>query len=195
MDRIETGQRMTIVGTSGSGKTTLAHQISEKLKIPHVELDRLHWEPNWTEAPFPVFASRVTEALAGDLFELPARGRWVVDGNYSKIRDLVWSRADTVVWLDYSFWVVMKQILQRTIRRVVLQEECCNGNRETFRIAFLSRDSVILWALQTHQRNREKYSFLLEQPEYSHLKKFRLSSPQMAQSWLESAVQLNQVEK
>ncbi|KAM3092430.1 ATP-binding cassette domain-containing protein [Phormidesmis sp. 146-35] len=185
MEWIEAGQRITIVGTSGSGKTTLARQISKKLDIPHVELDRLHWEPNWTEAPISVFESRVTEALAG--------GRWVVDGNYGKIRDLVWGRADTVVWLDYSFWVVMKQIVQRTIRRVALQEECCNGNRETFQIAFLSRDSVILWALQTYQKNREKYSFLLEQPEYSHLKKIRLTSPQMAQSWLESAVRLNQV--
>lgn len=184
MNWIEAGQRVAIVGASGSGKTTLARQIAQKLHIPHVELDRLHWEPNWIEAPTPIFAARVSEALAGDC--------WVVDGNYSKIRDLVWSRADTIVWLDYSFGVVIKQILQRTIRRVVLQEECCNGNRETFRIAFLSRDSVILWAMQTYQKNRKKYSVLFEQPEYRHLKRIRLSSPQMAQSWLESAVRLDQ---
>ncbi|MGV0028758.1 NB-ARC domain-containing protein [Phormidesmis priestleyi] len=187
MDWIEPGQRMTIVGTSGSGKTTLARQIAQKLAIPHVELDRLHWEPNWIEAPAPIFAARVSEALASDC--------WVVDGNYGKIRDLIWGRADTVVWLDYSFRVVMKQILQRTIRRVALQEECCNGNRETFQIAFLSRDSVILWAMQTHQKNREKYSVLLEQPEYRHLKKIKLSSPEMAQNWLESAVQFNQIKE
>jgi adenylate kinase family enzyme len=185
MDWIEAGQRVAIVGTSGSGKTTLARQIAQKLDIPHVELDRLHWEANWTEASTPIFTARVIEALAAD--------HWVVDGNYSKIRDLVWSRADTIVWLDYSFGVVMKQILQRTIRRVVLQEECCNGNRETFHKAFLSRDSMILWTMQTYQKNRKKYSFLLEQPEHSHLKKIKLSSPQMAQRWLESTVRFNKI--
>lgn len=128
--------KIAIVGTSGSGKTTLARQMSQRLAVPHIELDALHWEPNWTEATIDVFRSRVKTALSGDA--------WVVDGNYSKIRPLVWTRADTIVWLDYSFAIVMRQILQRTIRRVVLREECCNGNRETFQKSFLSGDSVIV---------------------------------------------------
>jgi adenylate kinase family enzyme len=128
--------KIAIVGTSGSGKTTLARQTSQRLAIPHVELDTLHWEPNWTEATIEVFRSRVATALSGDA--------WVVDGNHSKIRPLVWSRADTIVWLDYAFAIVMGRILQRTIRRVVLREECCNGNRETFQKSFLSGDSVIV---------------------------------------------------
>ncbi len=155
--------KIAIVGTSGSGKTTLARQTSQRLAIPHVELDALHWEPNWTEATIDVFRSRVEKALSGDA--------WVVDGNYSKIRPLVWSRADTIVWLDYSFAIVMGQILQRTIRRVVLREDCCNGNRETFQKAFLSSDSVIVWAIQTYQKNRRKYAILFQQPEFMHLKK------------------------
>ena len=100
------------------------------------------------------------------------------------IRPLVWSRADTIVWLDYSFAIVMRQILQRTIRRVVLQEDCCNGNRETFQKSFLSSDSVIVWAVQTYQKNRSQYATLFQQPEFGHLKKVRLTSPKMAQRWL-----------
>ena len=173
--------RIAIVGTSGSGKTTLARQTSERLAIRHVELDALHWEPNWTEAPINVFRSRVTEALQGE--------SWVVDGNYSKIRPLVWSRADTIVWLDYAFLVVISQIINRTIRRVVMREDCCNGNHETFQKSFLSRDSVIVWAVQTYQKNRRQYQSLFQQPEFSHLKKVRLTSPQMAQCWLEEVSQ------
>ena len=169
--------RIAIVGTSGSGKTTLARQTSQQLAIPHVELDALHWEPNWTEAADDVFRSRVAEALKGE--------SWVVDGNYSKIRPLVWSRADTIVWLDYAFPIVVGRILQRTIRRVVLQEDCCNGNRETFQKAFLSRDSMIVWAVQTYQKNRKRYLSLFQQPEFAHLKKVRVTSPGMAQRWLE----------
>ncbi|MCY7320602.1 MAG: adenylate kinase [Phormidesmis sp. CAN_BIN36] len=178
--------RIAIVGTSGSGKTTLARQISQRLAIPHVELDALHWEPNWTEAPIDVFRSRVEKALSGDA--------WVVDGNYSKIRPVVWSRADTIVWLDYPFSVVMRRILQRTIRRVVLQEDCCNGNRETFQKAFLSRDSIIVWVVKTYQKNRRQYSTLFQQPEFAHLKKVRLTSSKMVQRWLEEVSQQHKIE-
>ncbi len=173
--------RIAIVGTSGSGKTTLARQTSQRLKIPHVELDALNWGPNWTEAPIEVLRSRVEKALSGDA--------WVVDGNYSKIRSVVWSRADTIVWLDYPFPVVMGRILHRTIRRVVLREDCCNGNRETFQKAFLSRDSMIVWVIQTYQKNRRQYSTLFQQPEFAHLKKVILTSPKMAQRWLEEVSQ------
>jgi len=86
-------QRISVVGTSGSGKTTLARQIFQSIDIPHIELDALHHEPNWTEAPIDVFRKRVEQSLSGN--------SWVVDGNYSKVRDIVWSRADTVIWLDY----------------------------------------------------------------------------------------------
>ncbi|BAY82343.1 hypothetical protein NIES267_18220 [Calothrix parasitica NIES-267] len=39
-------QRICVIGTSGAGKTTLALQVSQKLNIPHFELDSLFWEPN-----------------------------------------------------------------------------------------------------------------------------------------------------
>ena len=35
--------RIYIVGGPGSGKTTYAKKLSEKHKIPYVELDELYW--------------------------------------------------------------------------------------------------------------------------------------------------------
>ena len=44
-------------------KTMLAKQIAQQLQLPHVELDALHWEPNWTAAETNVFRERVERAL------------------------------------------------------------------------------------------------------------------------------------
>jgi adenylate kinase family enzyme len=168
--------RISVVGTSGSGKTTFAGRLAAILRIPHIELDALHWEADWVEAPTEVFRSRVREAISAD--------RWVVDGNYSKrARDLVWERADTVIWLDYSFPVIFSRITRRTFRRLVFGEECCNGNREKWSITF-SRDSIILWALQTYKRHRANYPPLLESLEQEGVRTIALRSPKQADRWL-----------
>jgi adenylate kinase family enzyme len=171
-------QRISVVGTAGSGKTTLARQICVRLAIPHVELDYLHWEPNWVEVPNDMMRGRVSQVLLGN--------SWVVDGNYSIVRDIVWGKADTVVWLDYSWLVVMSRIWRRTLSRVVTQEEVCNGNRETWQKSFLSGDSILLWALQTYSKNRQKYPLLFQESEYAHLTIVHLRSPSATQEWLSS---------
>jgi adenylate kinase family enzyme len=169
------GQRISIVGTSGSGKTTLARQIAQLLAIPHVELDAIHHQPNWTETPIDIFRKRVEQSLSGN--------SWVVDGNYSKVRDIVWSRADTVVWLDYPLPIIMKRVVLRTLRRVITQEELWNGNRETWGIIF-SKDSMPLWVLRTYKKNRKDYSILLSKPEHCHIKVVHMKSPKTTQNWL-----------
>src|SRR5687768_11917787 len=114
-------QRIAVVGVSGSGKTTLACQLSERLGLPHVELDALHWDPGWTPAPAGIFRQRAAQVLQGEA--------WVVDGNHPEVRQLIWSRADTVVWLDYGLLLVMWRLVVRTFRRVATGEVLWNGNR------------------------------------------------------------------
>jgi adenylate kinase family enzyme len=168
--------RISVVGTSGSGKTMFAGKLSKILSVPHVELDALNWEADWTTAPPDVFRSRVRAAISAD--------RWVVDGNYSKIvRGLVWERADTVVWLNYSFPVTLYRIVSRTLRRLITREECCNGNRESLRIT-LSRDSIVLWVLQTYHRRRAEYPALLATLEKRGAQIIMLHSPREADRWL-----------
>ena len=168
-------ERIVIVGTSGSGKTTVSARLAGLLDIPHIELDSLHWEPGWQEAEPSVLRSRVERALAGD--------RWVVDGNYSIVRDLIWPQADTLVWLDYRLARVMWQVTTRTARRVIGRQELWSGNRERLAAAF-SRDSIILWALTTFKKNRRRYTALLESPTTAHMQKVRLRSPRQAKAWL-----------
>ncbi len=174
-------QRVVVIGTSGSGKTTLARRLAAILGVPHIELDALHWEPNWQEAPTDLFLARVQAAVAA--------GAWTADGNYHAARDLVWGRADTLVWLDFPLYVILWRLSLRTARRIIWREELWSGNRETLG-AQLSRDSIILWALHTYRRRRRETPLLLQQPAYRHLTVVHLRSPQEAQRWLTACQRL-----
>lgn len=168
-------QRIVVVGVTGSGKSTLALQLAERLDLPHIELDSLYWEPDWQGAPLDLFRARVAAALQSD--------EWVVDGNYSQVRDLVWRSADTWVWLDYPLPLILWRLLWRTLRRIVLREQLWSGNRERFRNQ-LSRDSLFLFAIQAQPRHRMNYPQIVRQPEYRHLDIVHLHSPGETAAWL-----------
>ena len=166
-------RRAAVVGTTGVGKTRFARELAARLGAPHIELDALFHGPNWTPATTMEFRARVDAATAGDAF--------VVDGNYGAVRDLVWPRLDVVIWLDYRFARIFAQLLRRTLTRAVTGETLWNGNRESLRLAFASRDSILLWALTTHRRRTR------ELPQ--HAARFgvplvRLRSPRDAATWL-----------
>ena len=57
-------KRIVVVGTTSSGKSTLASQLAQKIGGDFIELDALHWEPNWVEAPEEVFRKLVTTATS-----------------------------------------------------------------------------------------------------------------------------------
>ncbi len=171
-------RRINVVGTSGSGKTTMAANLATRLQLPHVEMDALYWNADWEGSPDPVFRERVAAALASD--------SWVIDGNYSRVRDIVWGRAQAVVWLDYALPIIMEQLLWRSVRRALTREELWGGNRESWCRSFFSRDSILVWALQSYKRRRRQYPQLLVAPEHAHLAVAHLRSPAQARHWLAS---------
>ena len=146
--------RVVVIGTSCVGKTTFAQALARVLSFPHVELDALYWQQNW----IPRSPEEFRELVAKDL----SQDYWVADGNYSVIRDIIWSRATTVIWLNYSFPIVLWRALTRTIRRALTQEELFSGNRESLRMAFLSRESTLWWVLTTFHRRRKQYRELFD---------------------------------
>jgi adenylate kinase family enzyme len=79
-------ERVIVVGTSCCGKTTFSKRLSGILQQPHIELDALYWGPNWEPKPADEFRSLVDHATSSD--------RWVVDGNYSAVRNLIWPKGD-----------------------------------------------------------------------------------------------------
>lgn len=167
-----------MVGTSCAGKTTLSRELARLTGGDHVELDTLFWGPGWEPAPREQFRQTVSLALAGQ--------RWIVDGNYRPVQDLVLERATAVVWLDLSFPLVFTRALARTVRRVVLREELFSGNRETFTQSFLTRDSILWWVVTTFHRRRRRYAELFAGEAWPHLQVFRLQRPGQAKALLES---------
>ena len=152
--------RIAVIGNTGSGKTTVASRAAEALGITHIELDALHWEPDWKEAPREIFRERVQNAVSEE--------SWVADGNYSKSRDILWGRTDTIIWLDYPFHISFTRLLRRTIRRILFREKLWNDNRESLRIA-LSTDSILVWAIRNYSRRRREYPEMMRDPQYSHI--------------------------
>lgn len=163
-------RRVSVVGNSGSGKSRLATALADELSVPYVELDSIFHQPAWEPLPVDEFRRRVEVATEAD--------GWVVDGNYSAVRELVWRRADTVVWLDLPRPVVMRQVVQRTLKRVTRGTELWNGNRERWQDMF-SRDpqqSIILWSWTRHATYRDRYGAAMADPAWQHLTFVRIRS-------------------
>lgn len=172
-------KRIVVIGTTSSGKSTLAKTLAEKIGADFIELDALHWEPNWVEAPDDVFRERVRKATQSS--------SWVVAGNYSAVRHFIWLHANCIIWLDYSFPLVFWRLLTRTIRRSITREEICNGNYENFwtHLKLWSKDSLFHWLFKTYWKRKKEYPVLFADTQYVHLKVFHFKSPQETQNWLD----------
>ena len=169
--------RINVIGTSGAGKTTLAARLGERLAVPHVELDALNWGPDWTERP--------PEDFRADLAAFIAQDAWVLCGNYTRIRPMLMERANVIVWLDYPRWLVTWRVLCRSVERAWTGRELWAGNRESFRLTFFSRDSIIWWSIKTFGKNRRKYRAMFEElAGRSDVQAVRLRAPREAERWL-----------
>jgi adenylate kinase family enzyme len=174
-------QRFVVIGKSGSGKSTLATRLSKLLSLDNVELDALAWEPNWTQAPREVMRERVTKST-------PVDGKWVVDGNYKNSRDITWSRAEVLIWLDYSLLFTMWRLIRRTFGRIFYKTELWNGNREHIsnHLVLDPVENLFLNAIRTHWAHRRDFPLAIQQPEFQHLKVLRFRRSEELETWIKS---------
>lgn len=174
------GRRIVVVGTSGSGKTTVAKRLAEALGLTYICSDAIIWGPNWTLVPHeqrvPVY-DKATQAQS-----------WTIDGNFGGTGhpqdELILKRADTLVWLDLSFRRVFSQLFTRTVRRAWTREELWHGNRESWRLSFFSRESVLLWTIRTFRTNRRRYAAYFADPGDARLQKIQFTRRRDLEAWL-----------
>ena len=139
-----------VTSASGSGGTTLGRALAARLDVPFHELDALFWKPGWVESTAKELRAAVEPIVATDA--------WVIDGSYqSKIGQLVLGNADVVVWLDLPMRTWLPRLVGRTFGRARTGEVLWDGNRESLRKAFLSRDSLILFTIRHFRARRRTY--------------------------------------
>lgn len=157
----------------------MAVALARALGTIHVELDSIYHQPGWNPLSDDEFRARVSAATEPE--------SWVVDGNYSVIRDITWNKADTVVWFDLPYVTVMARTIRRTVRRVITHEELWNGNKEPLSNlwSFNPEKSIIAWTATRHRVYRRRYRAAEIDPQWSDLRFVRLRSQAEADAFLE----------
>jgi hypothetical protein len=168
---LESARRIAVVGAVGCGKTSLARKLAQRAELPYVELDALRYQAQWKKV--------AEQAFFDDVVRNAGASEWVIDGNYELTRDIVWVRAQVLVWVDYPLRIVLWRLLKRTAQRLMTGEVFANGNRERF-WRLLGPNSIVLWAIRSHGRRRRRFEQLLATKRYAHLRVLRLRSPREA---------------
>lgn len=171
-------KRVLVVGITGAGKSTMARALSARLGLPFHEMDALHYVgPDWAADP----------ALRQKVSKIASTPGWIFDSfGHPDVRDLLWTRADTVVWLDYSRAVVMPRVLRRSLRRTLSRERIFGGNVETMS-GWFRADHPVWWAWSQHAARRSEIERRVHDPCFAPLRVMRFSSPRAADGWLRSA--------
>lgn len=166
-------QRVLVAGVSGSGKTTFAARIQRGWGLPHTELDALFHGPGWQPRP----------SFLDDVAAFSSRPRWVTEWQYGVARPMLAERADTLVWLDYPFPLVLFRLLRRTIGRRLRRAKLWNDNIEpplwTF---FTDPEHVVRYAIAGRRNYRSRMPDV--ERLYPHLQIVRLRSHRQARRWL-----------
>ncbi|MFE2585907.1 adenylate kinase [Streptomyces sp. NPDC059378] len=170
-------ERVLVVGVTGAGKSTLARRLGRQLGLEYHEMDALYYDgPGWA----------VNGRLVEEVSRLTAQPRWIVDSiGAAEVRDLLWERADTVIWLDYPRRIVMPRVLRRSLRRSATRESLFGGNRETWR-GWLSREHPVRWSWSQHAARHREIGLRTRDPRFAPLRTVRLGHPDETTAWVEA---------
>ena len=169
-------KRTIIFGSTGVGKTTMVKEIAEEFDLPVIDIDSLRREAGRTDSPEETFVRLVTESVKGDT--------WIIDGSYTSVQDIVWPRAEAIVWLDLSFWVFLSRLIKRSLYRIFVRkksEKPIKGRDQPAR----ERTWNYLRAIFTGKQRRQRYFATIYGSKNVHLHIIRLASPEEVQHWLD----------
>lgn len=168
--------RIAVLGCSGSGKSTLAARLADALGLPLAASDHIYWTDDWRPTPAAEVRAWIDRTTAG--------AAWVVDGNFDVDRDLLWRRAQLVVWLDFPLRVVLVRVARRNFVWWLKGERVWGGQRMTLGKAW----SGIRHSLRSHALKRRAYPGWLGELKGAEV--VRLRSPKAAARWTVAFVEV-----
>ena len=166
----EAPRRIAVIGCSGSGKSTLAARIAAQRGLPYIATDPVFWAPGWTPTP----SSEVTAWLRA----AAAAEAWVMDGNFEDRRDILWDRAELIVWIDLPLGVTLWRGARRNLGWWLTGAKVWGGLPMTLRKAL----GGLRHTLASHGLKRRAYPAFLAA--YPPGKVVRLASARAVAAWL-----------
>jgi hypothetical protein len=128
-------QRVVVAGCAGSGKSTLARELAARTGLPLTERDGLGVLGS------PQYKSAISQMAAGS--------RWILDGAPYYADEMVYSAADTVIFLDYPKRVVMWRVLRRTLGIELFRRPAGAHKPQSF-AAWRYAGHPVRWAWTSH---------------------------------------------
>ncbi|MFE2586564.1 adenylate kinase [Streptomyces sp. NPDC059378] len=170
-------RRVALFGPPATGKSTLARWLSQELDEPHTDLDDILFTP---AGPLPMeeFRRQAAQITSRD-------SGWIVEGNFSKLADVVWHRADTLIWLDFPLPLILYRITRRSLRQLAGREDSAQARRLTWSAAFFARRSLLRTAIRKYCANRPRYAQQMAETAALGVEVVRLRSPREVQHWKE----------
>ena len=166
--QVRAARRIAVLGSSGAGKSTLARVLGERLDLPVVHLDQLHWLPGWVDREDGDTQARVDAAAETEA--------WVMDGSFLRFSKRRFERAHLLVWLDYPTRVC----LRRAVRRIrtthgKVRADMAPGCPERLDLGFLNW--IATW-------NRTHRTRMLDLVHEAHQPVVWLRHPRQTDAWL-----------
>ncbi|MDK0517493.1 adenylate kinase [Streptomyces sp. ML-6] len=168
-------KKIALFGPPASGKTTIAKELSASLEIPCTDLDNVLFTEN---GPLPL------DEFRGKAERITRGESWVVEGNYSKLADVVWHRADVLVWLDLPLPLIVRRIVYRSLRQLTGLDASIQAQRLTWKRAFFGRRSLLRTAVRKYRNNRPRYARQVAETAELGVRVVRLRSGREADAWL-----------
>jgi adenylate kinase family enzyme len=169
-------KRTIIFGSTGMGKSTMVQRIAEEFSLPVIDIDSLRREAGKTSTPEETFAQLVKQSVMAET--------WLIDGSYTSVQEIVWPRAEAIVWLDFSFWVFLSRLIKRSLYRIFIRKKSERPIKGRYQPAS-ERTTNYLRAIFSGKRRRKRYFAALYNSQNKHLHLIRFSNPEEVTIWLD----------
>ena len=150
-------KKIVIIGCSGSGKSVLANILGRKLNINPIDLDTVRFTDGFASEKRP------TEDFMKDVANIAKDNEWIVEGVYynHQIEDVLWKKADMVIWLDLPLWLIEYRTWKRSIIRIFKHQTKPSGSPVNWKTEF-SKDGLLRVLHKIHAATHIHYPSLLE---------------------------------